>query len=104
MHFVRILAAACLVLGPTLSSAQSSAPAADPLDPRASVPPLPALNVLAGYLPFQAQAIAPWRESNAQVTPPAGKDAPGANAPMSMPMPAPTPAAKPAAAGHGHHH
>ncbi|WP_458766081.1 hypothetical protein [Cupriavidus basilensis] len=102
MHFVRILAAACLVLGPTVSSAQSSAPAADPLDPRASVPPLPAPNVLAGYVPFQAQAIAPWRESNAQVTPMAGKDATGANAPMSMP--ASTPAAKPAAAGHGHHH
>ncbi|EHP44776.1 hypothetical protein OR16_02175 [Cupriavidus basilensis OR16] len=102
MHFVRILAAACLVLGPTLSSAQSSAPAADPLDPRASVPPLPALNVLAGYMPFQAQAIAPWRESNAQVTPPAGKEGPGANAGMSMP--ASTPAAKPAAGGHGHHH
>ncbi|MHA7683674.1 hypothetical protein [Cupriavidus sp. PET2-C1] len=101
MHFVRILAAACLVLGPTLSSAQSSAPAADPLDPRASVPPLPAPNVLAGYVPFQAQAIAPWRESNAQVTPTVGKGATGASVPMSMP--ASTPAARPAA-GHGHHH
>ena len=101
MHFVRIFAAACLLLGPALSSAQSSAPATNPLDPGASVPPLPALNVLAGYVPFQAQAIAPWRESNAQVTPPASKDTPSAGAP--------TPAGKPATpvqagASHGHHH
>ncbi len=113
MHFVRILAAACWLLGPALSLAQPGAPAANPLDPAASVPPLPALNVLAGYVPFQAQPIAPWRQSNDQVAPAAGN--PPMGMPMSMPAPAGTPDAsgKPgqaggarpeAGAGHAHHH
>jgi len=132
MQYVRILAAACLLLGPALASAQSGgAPAAtpagpsagqsankpvdtsaspaatpgDPLDPGAAVPPLPSPDVLAGYLPFQAQPVAPWRQTNAQVTPgAAGNAAPDTGA---MPMPAApgnAGAAAPAPGGHTHHH
>jgi len=135
MQYVRILAAACLLLGPALASAQSGgAPAAtpagpsagqstnkpvdtsaspaspaatpgDPLDPGAAVPPLPSPDVLAGYLPFQAQPVAPWRQTNAQVTPgAAGNAAPDTGA---MPMPAApgnAGAAGPAPGGHTHHH
>ncbi|MGO4326606.1 hypothetical protein AB4Z48_19755 [Cupriavidus sp. 2TAF22] len=103
MHFVRFMAAACLLLGPALSSAQpgsgasanaASSPAApaDPLDPGAPVPSLPSLDVLAGYLPFQAQAVAPWRQTNAQV-------APGALPAKASDAPAATPG--PAAPGNG---
>ncbi|WP_420995339.1 hypothetical protein ACKI2N_028145 [Cupriavidus sp. 30B13] len=117
MQYVRILAAACLLLGPALASAQSapapgntsaSTPAdrsADPLDPGAAVPPLPSPNVLAGYIPFQAQPVAPWRQTNEQVAPAARGTAPAAG--TAMPMPASSGSAgavAPASGGHHQHH
>lgn len=102
MPAVRIVAVAWLwMLAPALAVAHASAPAADPLDPMNSAAPVPALPdiaPLAGYVPYQAPKVLPWRQSNVDVTP--GTEAaadphaghritPG---PSSAPTPAPTPA------------
>ncbi|WP_454726117.1 MULTISPECIES: hypothetical protein [Cupriavidus] len=129
MHYARILAAACLLLGPALASAQpggvaagtsaaisapTSAPTSapipahaatpgDPLDPGAAVPPLPSPDVLAGYLPFQAQPVAPWRQTNAEVAPAAaGNPAPASPGHASNAVDGG--ATAPAAGGHAQHH
>jgi hypothetical protein len=101
MHSVRSFAAAWLMLGPALALAQASAPAAPPpqttdplavLDPKASVPALPQIAAFEGYHAYQAQAVAPWRQSNAAVSP------------QPKPPTAAERAGKPeAAAGHAHH-
>ncbi len=68
----RMAMAWLLMLVPALAAAQASAPAADPLDPMnpgAPVPALPDIAPLAGYIPYQAPKVAPWRQSNADVAP-----------------------------------
>ena len=75
MQALRLLAIACLMLSPALAAAQvsalpsaslppSSSLANDPLDPRAPVPPLPAVGALDGYTSFQPARVAAWRQSN----------------------------------------
>lgn len=118
----RMAMAWLLMLVPALAVAQASAPAANPLDPmnpQAPVPALPDLSPLAGYLPYQAPTITPWRQSNADVAP-AGKGAadphaghrmnsatparPTAQAPASAPVVQPDAPVAPAADPHAGHH
>jgi len=104
---------ACAALAPVLATAQ--APALDPLDAGAAVPPLQYRSAFSDYRAYDEPPRADWREANRTVDEVArriGQGAPGA-APASAAGPAATPAAPastgvattPAspAAGHGGH-
>ncbi len=94
------LAAALLALAPPWALAQgaASAPAAappDPLNPAAAVPVVSAPRTFDSYHAYRDIGPAPWRETNAAVSPKSGA-ASGHEGHAGHAMPASAPAASPA--------
>lgn len=89
------------------AAAAQAADRPNPLDPRASAPPLEYRSSFADYRPFAEQELDDWRRSNDEVGAAGGHagHAPGKGpgAPTSKPQPG-TPAAsgRPASPDHGH--
>lgn len=81
-----------------LAQAQPKAPAPDPLDPKAAVPPAQHRSALGTYRPLDEMPVGSWKEANERVNRIGGWRAYAREAAQ----PAAAPASTPASAAHRH--